>query len=100
MATPAPTTTETATSALKGFASFAQGKLLENLPTIVETGKQQVINASLAAMKKMTPDQVKLFSTNLNEINSAVQAAAVPQATGSSRKSKKRTLKLKQKRRY
>ena len=99
MATPAPTTTETATSALKGFASFAQGKLLENLPTIVETGKQQVINASLAAMKKMTPDQVKLFSTNLNDINSAVQAAAV-QPTGASRKSKKRTLKLKQKRRY
>jgi len=103
MASPAPTpsVTETATSTLKNLASqgaqFAQAKFLENLPTLVETGKQQVINASLTAMKKMTPDQIKLFASNLNDINNAVQTNA-QQPVGSSRK--KRTLKLKRNRRH
>ena len=102
MATPAPATPtvkQGITDTLKNLASqgtqFAQAKLLENLPTIVETAKSQVINASLTAMKTMTPDQIKLFASNLNDINTAVQQASL-QPTGSSRK--KRTHKLKRNR--
>lgn len=99
--TPAPPPKETFTDTLKKLASqganFAQQKALENLPTLVETAKSQVITASLAAMKTMTPDQVKLFASNLNDINSAVQQASV-QPTGSARK--KRTLKLKRNRKH
>lgn len=94
---PAPSATDTIKNLFSQGKQIAQTKLLENLPTIVETGKQQVITASLAAMKKMTADQVKLFSSNLNDINTAVQQAAL-QPVGSSRR--KRTHKLKRNRKH
>jgi hypothetical protein len=80
-------------------AAKAKEQAVAMIPLVIETAKPQVKEQIELAMSKMDPVHLKVFSTNLNEINQTVQAKAtamksqVPSA--GKRKTKKRTRKVK-----
>jgi hypothetical protein len=83
------------------MAAFVKTQAMALLPTLIQNSKPEIEKAIVTGMQKMSPVQKKLFSENLNEINTIVQrevslpATTAPASMGGkkrkTRKHKKRT---------